>query len=136
MEGRAIGSATRSIPPIDSPEQVLLTFVGALVVGDPHLAAACFARDACFVTPDATVVRGRAEIRDILAQLISMRLEIEVAQRRVLTIGDTALSSERWTTRLGGGDRQPLVQSQSSTAVLRQLDGGWKLLIAAPWGWP
>lgn len=119
----------------DSPEQVSLTLVAALGAEDSHAAAACFARDACFLTPDATVIRGRPEIRDILAQLIAMRFEIEVEMRTMLRIGDTALNSERWTTRLGGAEGPPLVQVSRSTAVLRQLDDGWKLLVAAPWGW-
>jgi ketosteroid isomerase-like protein len=97
--------------------------------------AACFARDACFLTAGVTVIRGRAEIRDILAQLIAMRFEIEVEMRTVLRIGDTALISERWTTRLGGAEGPPLVQVSRSTPVMRQVDAGWKLLVAAPWGW-
>jgi hypothetical protein len=55
--------------------------------------------------------------------------------RTVLRVGDTALSSERWTTRLGGAEGPPLVQISRSTAVMREVDLGWKLLVAAPWGW-
>ncbi len=128
-------SSLQAVPAVDSPEQSSLRFAATLSAGDSHAAASCFARDACFLTPDATVIRGRAEIRDILAQLIAMRLEIKVEMPTVLRVGDTALNSERWTTRLGRAEGPPLVQISRSTAVLRELDGGWKFLVAAPWGW-
>lgn len=118
-----------------TPERASLAFAAALGAGDHHLAASCFARDACFLTPDATVIRGRDEIRDILAQLIAMRLEVRVELRSILTVGDIALSSERWTTRLDGAEVDSLVQTSRSTSVLKRVEDGWKLLIAAPWGW-
>jgi uncharacterized protein (TIGR02246 family) len=128
----AIAPAVQAAPLHDSPEHVSRAFADALAAGDHHAAVSCFARDACFLTPDATVIRGRSEIRPIIAQLIAMRFELEVEMRTILRVGDTALSSERWTTRLGAA---PLVQTSCATAVMKRVDGGWRLLVAAPWGW-
>lgn len=113
-----------------------LSFVRALSTGDLEGATACFARDACLITPDATVVHGRERIRALLAQLVARRTEIKVELSTVIGGGDVILASERWRVRSGAGGEAPRVeQVLDSTLVLRQVEGEWKLAIAAPWGW-
>ncbi len=121
--------------PLSTPESASLDFAEALSAGDLDTAASYFARDACFLTPDATAIWGREEIRAVLAQLIGMRLQIRVDLRNLLTIGDIALSSERWTMRFEAADGTSFTQTSRSTAALRLIESQWKLLIAAPWGW-
>lgn len=111
-------------------------FVRALYVGDLDAATACFARDGCLITPDATAVHSRERIRPLLAQLIARRTEIEVELSNVVGAGEVALANERWRVRSGIGDEAPRVeQTLSPTLVLRQIEGEWKIAIAAPWGW-
>jgi ketosteroid isomerase-like protein len=118
-----------------SAKQISAGFAAALNAGDLDAATACFARDACLITPDATTIRGRDHIRAILFQLIAMHPTVQLEQRGILVAGDVALGTETWTIRLNGLDLTPFAQTADSTAVLRRIEGAWKLQIAAPWGW-
>jgi ketosteroid isomerase-like protein len=118
-----------------SAKQISPAFAAALTAGDLEAASACFARDACLITPDATTIRGRDHIRAILFQLIAMRPTVHLEQRGMLIAGDVALGTETWRIRLNGLDPTPFAQTSDSTAVLRRVEGAWKLQIAAPWGW-
>ncbi len=117
-----------------APEQVLVSFVQALCSRDLAAAASCVAREASFLTPDATVIHGRREIRHILAQFIQMRPNIQIQLRTMLPAGDVALSSERWTMRFEPVEATAFVQISNPLFLLRRLESAWKLLIVAPWG--
>jgi uncharacterized protein (TIGR02246 family) len=127
------GGATAEAPPA---VRACLGFVRALSDGDLDAATACFARDACLITPDATAVHGRDRIRPLLAQLVARRTEIEVELSTVIGAGEVILASERWRVRSGAGGEAPRIeQTLHPTLVLRRVEGEWKLAIAAPWGW-
>jgi ketosteroid isomerase-like protein len=111
------------------------SFLRALNERDLGRACACFAREGCLITPDGTAVRGRERIRPLLAQLIALRTEIEVELSSVLSAGDLALASERWTIRCDGVEGSRFAQASNPTMVLRRLGTEWKLEIAALWGW-
>jgi ketosteroid isomerase-like protein len=127
-------SIAAAAPP-SSARHASPAFAAALNAGQLEAATACFARDACLLTPDATTIRGRDHIRAILCQLIAMRPTVEVEQRGMLIAGDVALGTETWTIRLNGLELTPFAQTSETTAVLRRIEGAWKLQIAAPWGW-
>lgn len=135
----SLAGAARPPSLLATPEQALDAFVEAVCRGDREGAAACFAREACFVTPDATTIRGRSGIRRILGQVCAMGIELEVQLLAApLIAGDTALSSELWTVQSGAASEReasPLAQTFTSKTVLQRVEGGWKLLLAAPWGW-
>jgi hypothetical protein len=80
-------------------------------------------------------IRGREEIRPILARLIARRTRIEVTASSLPAAGEVALGSERWTIRSAGPEGAVFAQDSSPALVLRNLEGAWKLAIAAPWGW-
>lgn len=87
------------------------------------------------VTPDRTAVRGREEIGAILAQLIAAGAQVSIQVSAVLPAGDVALAHERWClvrSDLSGGS---LSQESSTTLVLQRVETGWKIAVAAPWGW-
>jgi ketosteroid isomerase-like protein len=128
-----LGTVSPPLP--DAPERTSLAFAEALNAGDLRAASSFFAREACLLTPDATVIRGREDIRAILVQLIVGRVQVLVEAQGMLAAGDMALSTERWTIRSNGGNAAPHIQTSSSTIVLRHLEGSWKLLVLAPWGW-
>lgn len=118
-----------------TPEQASLAFVQAINGGNLDGAVSCFAEDARFLTPDGTVIHGRSQIRGVLDQLLALRIRIKVETRRMLIVGDTALGSERWTTRFQRPDGSSYQQVSVSTVVFGRADDGWELLINAPWGW-
>ena len=97
-------------------------------------ASTCFARDACLIAPDATVVHGREDICLVLVQLAALRTQVEVESSTVLEAGDVALVHQHWKIRLRPPGANPFVQLTDPTLVLRRTEREWKLTIAAPWG--
>jgi uncharacterized protein (TIGR02246 family) len=116
-----------------SPRESTRALAESISRGDLEGAARCFARDACLVTPDATVVRGREEIRPILRQLIASRSQIEVQESSVVLAGEVALGTERWVVTTPGSEGRSFTRSLTPTMVLRRLEGVWKLAVASPW---
>jgi ketosteroid isomerase-like protein len=127
-----IGDATADAP----GARTGLDFVPALNGGDIDAATACFARDGCLITPDATAVHGRDRIRQLLVQLVASRTEVEVELSTVVGAGEVILANERWRVRSGSPDGAPRIErTLNPILVLREIEAEWKLAIAAPWGW-
>jgi uncharacterized protein (TIGR02246 family) len=119
-------------PPI---QMACLALPQLLSVGDLNGAAGCFARDACLLTPDATAIHGRKDIRPVLAQLIARRPQIEVEAGSVIVAGDAAFANQRWQLTAQGAEGSRFEQAYNPSLVLRQIEGSWKVAIAALWGW-
>lgn len=117
------------------PVKSCLSFAQAVSAGDLDRAATCFARDGCLITPDATAVHGREEIRAVLAQMVGLQTEIEVELSSTLAAGEVILTSQRWRIRSGEQGERRLEQTANAVLVLRQIEGEWKLAIVAPWGY-
>jgi ketosteroid isomerase-like protein len=126
--------AATAAPP-SSAKDPSVALANALNAGDLECAVAGFVRDAALITPGASTIRGCDNIRAILFQLIAMRPTVEIEQLGLLVAGDAAIATEKWTIRLDGLELTPFAQMSESTAVLRRIEGAWKLQIAAPWGW-
>lgn len=116
-----------------SPQETTRAFAQSITSGDLEGAGNCFAKDACLVTPDATAVRGREEIRPILRQLIAASTEIEVQESSIVLAGEVALGTERWLLTIPGSGGESLTRALTPTIVLRQVEGVWKLAVAMPW---
>lgn len=125
-------SARTETPP--TPGTISLRLARAISDGNLDGAGECFTRDACFLTPDATAVCGREKIRPILAQLIASGVHIEVEPGLFLLAGEVAFGSERWRFSYQGANEAPFRHSSWANLVLQQLEGSWRLAIAAPWG--
>jgi len=117
-----------------TPEEVTRALAESVTRGDLKTAIRCFAKDACLVTPDATAVRGREDIRPILHQLIASGSRIEVRESSMILAGEIAFGTELWVVATPGSDGRPFTRSLTPTMVLRQLEGAWKLAVAIPWG--
>lgn len=110
-----------------------LPFVQSLSLGDLDSATACFARDGCLITPDATAIHGRDRIRPVLAQLIDRHTEVKVELSNLVGAEDVVLAHERWRIRSGGEETPRIEQILNPTLVLRLIESQWKLVVAAPW---
>jgi ketosteroid isomerase-like protein len=106
----------------------------ALNAGDLESATACFARDGCLVTPDATAIHGRDRVRPVLAQMVVRHTEIRIELSSAIRAGGVILAHERWTVRSDGPESSRVAQTLNPTLLLRQIEAEWKLAIAAPWG--
>jgi ketosteroid isomerase-like protein len=110
-------------------------FVEALGGRELERAVSCFGRDGCLITPDQTAVHGREQIRPVLSQMIQRRTAIVVEESVVLSAGDIALASERWTIRCDAAGGERFAFTSTPRLVLRRRGIEWKLEIAALWGW-
>jgi uncharacterized protein (TIGR02246 family) len=117
-----------------APNESTRAFADSISRGDLDGAASCFAKDACLLTPDSTVIRGRDEIRPILRQMIAVGSRIEVQESSVVLAGEVALGTERWMVTSAGSEGEPFSRELTPTMVLRQVEGIWKLAVAMPWG--
>jgi ketosteroid isomerase-like protein len=116
-----------------TPRESTRALAAAISRGDLETAARCFAKDACLLTPDATAVRGREEIKPILHQLIVTGSQIEVQDSSIVLAGEVALGSERWIVTSAGSEGSPFTRTLTPTVVLRQIEDVWKLAVAMPW---
>lgn len=117
------------------PAGVCPDFTSALNRGDLQTAVACFAREGCLITPDATAIHGRDQIRPLLAQMVIRQTEIRVESASAIGAGDVILAQERWRVRAGPSEPARVEQNLDATLVLGLIEAEWKLTIAAPWGW-
>jgi ketosteroid isomerase-like protein len=116
-----------------TPRESTRALAASISRGDLDAAASCFTKDACLLTPDATAVRGREEIKPILHQLILVDSRIEVQETTIVLAGEVALGSERWLVTSAGSEGEPFTRSLTPTIVLRQVEDVWKLAVAMPW---
>jgi uncharacterized protein (TIGR02246 family) len=116
-----------------SPQESTRALAESIGRGDLEAAAYCFAKDACLVTPDATAVRGREEIRPILHQLIASGSQIEVQESSIVLAGEVALGTERWVMTIPGTEGETFSRRLTPTLVLRLIEGVWKVAVAIPW---
>lgn len=116
-----------------TPRESTRALAASIGRGDLESAARCFAKDACLLTPDATAVRGREEIKPILHQLIVTGSQIEVQDSSIVLAGEVALGSERWIVTSAGSEGSPFTRTLTPTVVLRQIEDVWKLAVAMPW---
>jgi ketosteroid isomerase-like protein len=126
---------TSASSPPSGPVKSCLSFAKALTAGHLDIAAGCFARDGCLITPDATTIHGREHIRSVLAQMVVRRTEIEVELSSTVGGGEVILAHQRWRIRSGEQAERRLEQVADAVLVLREIEGQWKLSIAAPWGY-
>lgn len=117
-----------------TPSESSRALAASISRGDLDAAAHCFTKDACLLTPDATAVRGREEIKSILHQLIVARSQIEVQDSSIVLAGEVALGTETWLVTSAGSEGAPFTRTLTPTMVMREIEGGWKLAVAMPWG--
>src|SRR6187551_4058782 len=106
-----------------------------IAAGNLEAATGCFTRDACLLTPDATAIHDREHIRPLLAQLIARRIRIEVEHSNVLIAGEVAFVREQWKVNALAPAGSRYEHSCNPSLVLKQIEGSWKVAIAALWGW-
>jgi ketosteroid isomerase-like protein len=112
-----------------------LSLPALISAGNLDGATACFARDACLVTQDATAIHERDQIRPLLAQLIARHARIAVDLRNVVVAGEVAFARERWRIQVDAVEGSRFEQACNPVLVLRRAEEGWKLALVAPWGW-
>jgi ketosteroid isomerase-like protein len=118
-----------------TPESVSRAFAEGISALDLEAAGACLAAKACLLTPEGTEVRGRAKVRETLAQLTAIHSLIRAEAGRVLISGEMAVAAQRWKVFTRDDPaREPAQQDLSVMLVLAREEPGWQVAVVAPWG--
>jgi ketosteroid isomerase-like protein len=117
-----------------TPEGGARAFAEAVLARDPEAAAALFSIRGVLLTPDGAEVRGRAALREALAQMTMAQPLIRVEAERVLVAASLALVSQDWTVYSQGTGDELFEQSLPALLAMVPDEQGWQVHIAAPWG--
>jgi ketosteroid isomerase-like protein len=117
-----------------TPEGVSREFAAGVAARDPEAAVAFLATDGCLLTADGTEVRGKAQAREVLAQIVMTHPLIRIATGRMLIAGEVAVVSQRWTIGSKGSGEGLFERSFAAVLVLSREEEGWRVAVAAPWG--
>jgi ketosteroid isomerase-like protein len=120
--------------PLLTPAAALKALSAALAAAEIKRAAACFTSDARLITADRTTVSGRHQIAAVLAKLLDCQAELDFGEPAIVTASDIAFVTGTCSMRTKGPDVFWLTQRSEMTAVIRLIEGEWKLTILAPWG--
>ena len=117
-----------------SPEDLHKLFEQMLNSGDTDALADLYAVDG-FLMARGAPARGSSAIRQELAKYVAMKPIIQLATRRVVQAGDTALLLADWQFHGTTGDGGQVSTSGTSIEVARrQPDGSWRYVIDLPFG--
>jgi ketosteroid isomerase-like protein len=117
-----------------TPESVSRAFAEGISALDLEAAGACLAAEACLLTPEGTEVRGRAKVRETLAQLTAIHSLIRAEAGRVLISGEMAVAAQRWKVSTRDPAGETTKQNLSVMLVLAREEPGWQVAVVAPWG--
>jgi uncharacterized protein (TIGR02246 family) len=109
------------------------TFVDALNRGDASVAVSLFSSEGCFITPDATVMRGRSALLGVFEQLVAARPQIEVQAASSVLVGDLAYVWGAWRYSSAGVSER-YERDLSPRLVAQRAGGRWELTIVQLWG--
>jgi uncharacterized protein (TIGR02246 family) len=122
--------------PATEPEQMHGVFEQAFNAGDIEALMALYEPDATLIPQPGVVAEGTAAIRDALVWFLDRRGQITLDTKLVVTVGDLAYLSNRWS--LAGGtmpDGSPAELGATTAEVARrQADGSWLYVIDNAWG--
>lgn len=133
---RFIDAIERGSGQCNSPEQVAIRFDAAFNSGDLDALMAVFSNTATMRMTNGRIVQENpAELRDMLAELLTSRPRLDNIVRQVLASGDLALLLLDWHLSMALPDGTRLEEHGTATQVVEKgRDGGWRLRISNPLG--
>ncbi len=120
----------------NTPEELAGAFASAFNNQDLQALTNLFAADAAFMPQPDTVVSGDS-IAPALQEFLALNGPIDLAVRRTIVAGDTALIIADWRVEGVGVDPtgNPIYVAGTSADVARRAaDGTWRYLIDNPFG--
>jgi ketosteroid isomerase-like protein len=114
-----------------TPEELLPLITAAINAGDPSGVVEYFDEQGCFVLPDGALVRGRAELLALYEQRLTLRPEISARAAKIVQVGDVALVTNVWSTRLRNGriDGNSSFEGVATLVLRRHDDGACRILV-------
>ena len=116
-----------------SPDDILKLLLAGLNAGDTDAVAALYDEEAILVADPKKIVRGRAAIRDGLANMLAAQPRLRLNAERVVRNGDVAILYSDWTITVARPDGQRVSMEMRPTVVARRrADGTWAIVIDDP----
>lgn len=121
--------------PAQTPQDVPRLITEALNAQDLEAALSLYEDGAILVPEPGVVVTGLDEIREELADLLTLKPTGTITTKTTDLTGDIALMHSPWT-QVGTNEDGAKVSFSGIAAevVRRQTDGTWKYVIDDPWG--
>ncbi len=120
--------------PARSPEEMIRVWSEAFNRGDVEAIVALYEPGATLVQPSGPPVTGHDALRQVFAGFLGGRPRIDATTRKVVQVGDLALTLGDWTLQAKASDGKPRETTGRSTEVLRrQGDGTWRYVIDDPY---
>lgn len=107
------------------------TMTSAFAAGDIDRIMSTYASQAVVVGDPGQPVTGEAALRAMFAAFIESGVAFSYGGHEVVVAGDTALHLMKWTSPGPGGEDMTAL---SVAVLLRQPNGGWKMVIDHPFG--
>jgi len=115
--------------PATSPEQLHREFEAAFNASDLNALLALYEPDAVLIPQPGVVARGLDEIGPALQQFLDLGAQIVIDTKTVLTVGDLAYLTNRWSLTGMGPDGPIDVGAVTAETARRQDDGKWLYVI-------
>jgi uncharacterized protein (TIGR02246 family) len=115
--------------PATSPEQLHREFEAAFNASDLNALLALYEPDAVLIPQPGVVARGLDEIGPALQQFLDLGAQIVIDTKTVLTVGDLAYLTNRWSLSGMGPDGPIDMGAVTAETARRQDDGKWLYVI-------
>ena len=119
---------------MNTPDDLARAFASAFNNRDLQALRSLFAADAAFAPQPGTVVSGDS-IAPALTEFLALNGPIDLAVRRTIVAGDTALIIADWSVEGVDPSGNPVhVAGTTADVARRAADGTWRYLIDNPFG--
>jgi len=116
--------------PATSPEQIHREFENAFNAGDLDALLALYEPDAVLIPQPGVAAHGLDQIGPALQGFLDLGGKIALDTKVVLTVGDLAYLTNRWSLTGTGPDGEPLnMGAVTAETARRQADGTWLYVI-------
>ena len=117
------------------PEEMHRAFTTAFNASDLDALMALYEPEAILAPAPGQMVAGTEEIRAALEGLLTLRGQMRIETRRVMSAGGIALLHGSWTLVGTGPDGGAVELAGRDTEVVRrQTDGSWRFAFDNPFG--
>lgn len=116
-----------------APEQIHRAFTDAFNARDIDRLMALYEPDCAIVPEPGVIATGADQVRAVLQGLLALNGTIDLRTAEVITVGDLAFLSCRWTLDATDADGKPMsIGGTTAEVVRRQPDGSWLYVIDHP----
>ena len=118
---------------INHPSEIHEQFAAAVNAKDVDALMAIYDVDGVAIELDGSECTGEVPFRAMLTGLADALSDLQGATKKVIVVGDIALTAGTWTAKVPGPDGGTVAASGTNVEVSRrQPDGTWRVVIDDP----